>query len=305
MRFTTQNMQTIMSVLKKELEEHSRVCFEVLNPDIKKAYGGEKIRIEGETYIYRSLKSWIELAQILHAHVLLPVKINENIIALHFEKLCDTESFHLKQDNQEKYGMDSVFAKIHKNEEPAFIYYYEQALLNAKVHTRKRILNLGINSGEEFDVIKRCVSNFEQLQLVGIDYCASAIQHAKEQFNEDNIEFIQGDITQLEVLNLGQFDLIISIGTLQSSNLKFNETLMNIVQKYLKKEGAMILGFPNCRWIDTQMIYGAKVKNYAYSELSNVLKDASFSKKYLQQKKFRVTITGQHYLFLTATSFVK
>jgi hypothetical protein len=77
---------------------------------------------------------------------------------------------------------------------------------------------------------------------------------------------------------------------------------MQIVQNYLKKDGSMILGFPNCRWIDGEMVYGAKAKNYSFSEMSLLYKDVIFCKKYLQQKKFRVTITGKDYIFLTATS---
>ena len=67
----------------------------------------------------------------------------------------------------------------------------------------------------------------------------------------------------------------------------------------------MILGFPNCRWIDGEMIYGAKAKNYAFPEMSLLYKDVHFCKKYLQQKKFRVTVTGKNYIFLTATSIRK
>ncbi|MEA2019584.1 MAG: methyltransferase, partial [Campylobacterota bacterium] len=40
-------------------------------------------------------------------------------------------------------------------------------------------------------------------------------------------------------------------------------------------------------------------------EMSNLYKDVNFCKKYLQQKKFRVTITGKDYIFLTATSIRK
>ena len=80
---------------------------------------------------------------------------------------------------------------------------------------------------------------------------------------------------------------------------------MSIVQNQLSKNGAIILAWPNCRWIDTEMIYGAKMKNYSFSEMSNLYKDVNFAKKYLQQKKFRVTITGKDYIFITATSIRK
>ncbi|MEA3289058.1 MAG: methyltransferase, partial [Campylobacterota bacterium] len=45
--------------------------------------------------------------------------------------------------------------------------------------------------------------------------------------------------------------------------------------------------------------------NYNFSEMSILYKDVQFCKKYLQQKKFRVTITGKDYIFLTATSIRK
>lgn len=174
---------------------------------------------------------------------------------------------------------------------------------NVNIDKRLRILNLGINSGDEFEVIKNIATNFKELELVGIDYCLSAIKKALKQFSQDsNISFYTHDINELSSLNLGRFDLIVSIGTLQSSNLEFNPLFMSIVQNQLKKDGAMILGFPNCRWIDGEMIYGARVKNYPFSEMGLLYKDVMFCKKYLQQKKFRVTVTGKDYIFLTATS---
>ncbi|MDF1884327.1 methyltransferase domain-containing protein, partial [Sulfurimonas sp. SAG-AH-194-C21] len=137
-------------------------------------------------------------------------------------------------------------------------------------------------------------------------YCSSAIELAKKKFKDDtNISFYTHNINDLESLNIEKFDLIISIGTLQSTNLEFNPLLMSIVQNQLKKDGAMILGFPNCRWIDGEMLYGARVKNYPFSEMGLLYKDVVFSKKYLQQKKYRVTITGKDYIFLTATSIRK
>jgi hypothetical protein len=80
---------------------------------------------------------------------------------------------------------------------------------------------------------------------------------------------------------------------------------MSIVQKQLSRKGAIILAWPNCRWVDGEMIYGAKMKNYPFSEMSNLYKDVNFAKKYLQQKQFRVTVTGKDYIFVTATSIRK
>ena len=215
-------------------------------------------------------KAWVDLAQLLYCKMLTP-KIDEKdlTIIMRFQKLNTTQSFHQDSDDiEEKYGSSSTFATIDKNSQPAFLVHYLKALENVKVNTRIRILNLGVNSGEEFEVIKKYSENFENLELVGVDYCSSAIEEAKKNFDDTNITFLEGDINDLEPLNLGKFDLIISIGTLQSTNLDFNKVFMNIVQNYLNIDGSMILGFPNCRWIDGEMIYGGMVKNYNFSELS-------------------------------------
>lgn len=211
--------------------------------------------------------------------------ISGDIIIL--KKLNLKDSFHNDFSSiEEKYGSNSTFSTIDKTSQPSFLLHYIKALESVNIDTRLRVLNLGVNSGDEFEVIKRISSNFKSLELVGVDYCSSAIKKAKEKFEDENITFKVGDINDLNSLDLGEFDLIITIGTLQSSNIDFNKKFMEIVQNYLKKDGSMILGFPNCRWIDGSMIYGAKVKNYNFSEMSVLYKDVVFCKKYLQQKSF-------------------
>ena len=304
-------MLEIIDILKEKLDDSSAneiVEFEVLNPDLcGSTYAGNIIALDGEKYTCRGYKSWVDLAQTLRSKMLTPLVISKNTISLRFKKLNADESFHKNiADKEEKYGSGSIFSQIHKNEEPAFVANYLQALRNAGLEKRARILNLGVNSGDEFEAIKRTASNFKNLELVGVDYCASAINVAREKFKEDeNVSFHVHDVNDLASLDLGRFDLIISVGTLQSSNLEFNPLFMSIVQNQLKREGAMILGFPNCRWVDGEMIYGARVKNYAFSEMGLLYKDVLFCKKYLQQKKFRVTVTGKDYVFLTATSIIK
>jgi 2-polyprenyl-3-methyl-5-hydroxy-6-metoxy-1,4-benzoquinol methylase len=307
-KFYTHSMLEISTTLQEQLKLlNPKEClkFEVLNPDVvTSTYSGNIVTIENQAFVYRGYKEWVDLAQILHCKILTPVAQTQERVIITFEKLNPDDSFHKSiNDKEEKYGSESIFSEIHKMEEPSFLHFYKQALQNVHIEKRTRILNLGVNSGDEFELIKALSSNFNKLELVGIDYCESAINAAKEKFtNDTNISFYTHDINDLASLNLGEFDLIISIGTLQSSNLDFNPLLMSIVQNQLKRSGAMILGFPNCRFVDGEMIYGAKVKNYAYSEMGLLYKDVIFCKKYLQQKKFRVTITGKDYIFITATS---
>lgn len=274
-------------------------CFEKCELDAGKVVEVELLESDVERIGY---KAFVDLAQIYFMKMLTPLQSDNNIV-LRFEKLNQDSSFHKSDKGSEKYGVDSEFFTIDKTIQFSFLYHYTQALKFIDVKNKNRVLNLGVNRGDEFSVIKEMLNpeEFKSKEFVGIDYSASAIEFAKKEFSSDeNMDFRCHDINTLDKLSLGEFDLIISIGTLQSSNINFNTTFMSLYQNHLEKGGAIILGFPNCRWIDSEMVYGAKAPNYAFSELSLVLKDIHFCKKYLQQKKYRVTVTGKDYLFLTA-----
>ena len=302
MTFTTQTMQEILTILQNALQHEDSITFSVLNPDHSEGYAGHKVEIANQDYIYRGYKAWSDLAELLKCKLLTPKEETYPCINLTFKKLQD-DSFHHDTKSNEKYGINSHFAQIHKMEEPAFFYYYNQALDNVKIENKQRILNLGINRADEFKVIKNKLDTkkYEKINLIGIDHSESAIAYANQLFPENNVDFYAHDINSLDTLKLGQFDLLISIGTLQSPSINFKPFFMKLVQEYLTKDAAILLGFPNSRWIGGEMIYGAKVPNYAMSEMGHLFSDVIFSKKYLQQKKFRVTLTGKHYIFLTAT----
>lgn len=259
-----------------------------------------KIVIKLELYEQLGIKSFVDLAQIYKMKLLFVNNENEQNIELTFKKLNEDKSFHKVEQSDEKYGKKSEFFKVDKISQFSFLYYYQEALKFCDIKSKKRVLNLGINKGDEFEVIQNMLSvqMFEEKEFVGIDYSSSIIEYAQEKF--PHAKMIKADINKLDEINLDRFDMIISIGTLQSSNINFNPTFMSLYQNYLNKSGAIILGFPNCRWIDGEMVYGAEVPNYNFSEMSLVLKDIHFCKKYLQQKGYRVVITGKDYLFLAA-----
>jgi len=304
MRFGNESMLRISDALKEELNTSNQIRFEVLNPDCAHStYAGAQVDLEGQKFIYRGYKAWIDLAELLFCRMLTPKPVDAIRVELCFERLNLDASFHKTQGLEEKYGIDSPFSHIHKNEEPAFLLPYKHALNNVKIGARKRVLDLGVNTGDEFELIKALVSSkvYETMEFIGIDHCASALEYARRRFPQANVNFIEHDINKLDDLGLGRFDLIISIGTFQSPNIDFKPFFMSLVQNYLNTDGAIILGFPNCRWMGGEMIYGAKVPNYPYSEMGMLYSDVMYCKKYLQQKKFRVTLTGKDYVFLTAT----
>jgi len=302
--FTHQPLNEILTWANEILKENNTLTFEVLNPDIGRGnYAGESLSIDNTTYMYRSYKAWSDLGEILFCRMLTPKIVSKHTVQITYEKLDITDSFHHSDAKEEKYGVKSRFFAIHKNEEPAFLAPYLRALRSVKVGEKKRILNLGINTGDEFELIRQILPPQEycNLELIGIDHSSSAIEHARERFNAGNATFYVHNINDLAALDLGRFDLIITIGTLQSPGIEFKPLFMKLVQEYLTPNGALILGFPNCRWMGGEMIYGAKAPNYPYSEMTLLYKDVYYCKKYLQQKKFRVTLTGKEYVFLTGT----
>ncbi len=302
--FTTQSMQKIFSWLHAQKSAH--ISFEVLNPDlVQNAYAGKLFTCKEKEYAYRGYKAWSDLAEILFCKMLTPRIASECTVIISYEKLNLEQTFHKKEpsNKEEKYGTDSEFFKIYKHEEPAFLHPYLQALDAVKIRNKKRILNLGINRGDEFEIILHHIGEeaFLEKEFIGIDYSKSAIESAKKRFDPFHVSLHVKDINTLDELELKRSDLIISIGTLQSPSINFKPFFMHLVQNYLRKDAAIILGFPNSRWIDGEIIYGAKAPNYNYSEQSLLYNDVIFCKKYLQQHKFRVTLTGKQYLFLTAT----
>ena len=301
-------MQDILPLLQEILKTDSSVSFDVFNPDLEEGYAGKQIIIEDKIYIYRGYKAWTDLAELLMCKMLTPKVSSYPLVSLCFKQLKTLSSFHLDTHSprEEKYGTESHFFQINKMEEPAFFYYYNQALTNVNIDKRIHVLNLGINRGDEFKIIKNRLDNnkYENMEFVGIDHSKTAIEYAQTEFKEKNIKFYAEDINNIDTLNLGKFDLLISIGTLQSPSINFKPFFMLLVQNYLEKDAAIILGFPNSRWIGGEMIYGAKAPNYVMSEMSLLYNDVIFCKKYLQQKKYRVTLTGKQYIFLTATKIL-
>lgn len=306
LRFTDESMLTVTNVLRELLKEQTEVQFEVLNPDLYSgSYAGREVTLNGKVYLYRSFRSWLDLAANLNCRMLTPKIATEQTILLRFQKL-EIHSFHqdTPEERSEKYGTGSSFSAINKNEEPAFLAAYTHALDVAEVKTKTRVLNLGVNRGDEFALIREMLpkESFEAIEFVGIDHSQSAIEAAKKRFGTSNMHFYSHDINDLDALKLGTFDLIISIGTLQSPGINYKPFLMELVQNHLGNAGAIILGFPNSRWIDGEMVYGAKMRNYRESDLSLLLGDIDYAKRYLQQKKFSVRISGREYIFLTAVS---
>jgi SAM-dependent methyltransferase len=317
-------MLEILAYVEAELARGATTIeLDVLDPDLGAdlgagSYAGERI----DHRIHRAFRVWVDLAERLRLRLRTPRPIETPLVRLTFERL-NASSEPSELGGTEKYGAASIFARIRKLEDPTFVIDLREALdrvidsythvgtNDATTHVSEngevaaaplRVLDLGVNTGDELALLL-AKPELRDAKIVGVDHSASAIAVARERFaTHPNARFIEADIMQLAQHALGRFDLVVCIGTLQSGALDDRELLRRIVQDHLMPNGAVILGMPNCRYIDGELEYGARVVNITQPELGLLVKDVAFYRKYLQQHHKRVFVTGKHYVFVTGVA---
>lgn len=263
------------------------LAFRVLDPDRGRGrYAGELV----DGWVHRPWRVWIDLAERMGLRMLTPRPADPPMVELRFERLG--APWRPDGEGRERYGLGSGFERIRKLEDPAFVLDLEQALARVALPPGGRVLDLGCNTG---DVLAMMPAG---AQLVGVDHSATAIEAAHERLPQATL--VEADVTRLPPL--GRFDLVISIGLLQSGALDDRELVRHVVQHLLASAGAVIFGWPNCRYVDGEVEYGARMKNFREPELGLVIKDVAFYRKYLQQHHRQVYVTGKHYLLVTGVS---
>lgn len=299
-------MLDIIAYLQRELAKGATsVWIDVLDPELGAGrYAGERVEHLGRSYIHRSLRVWVDLAERLGLRLLSPRWMVMPFMRLTFESLNATARLQASADDPtERYGTASEFARISKLEDPGFVVDMGEALARVDPQPGVRVLDLGVNTGDELALLMALSPTLRDATLVGIDHSASAIAAARERFaGSPNVQLHVADLAALGALELGRFDLVVSIGTLQSPGIDDREVIRQIVQHHLTPAGAVIIGFPNCRYIDGEVEYGTRMKNFTQPELGLVIKDVAFYRKYLQQHHRQVFVTGKHYILVTGVA---
>jgi trans-aconitate methyltransferase len=304
--FANAPMLEIIAYIKSEIATGAAsVWIDVLDPEVGgRLYPGERVEHLGRPYIHRSLRVWVDLAERLGLRLLAPRWVVMPFMRLTFEPLDAEARLRASADDPtERYGTASEFARISKLEDPGFVVDMTEALERAAPQPGARVLDLGVNTGDELALLTSMCPALRDATLVGIDHSASAIEHARERFAESpNAQLHVADLSTLTTLELGRFDLVLSIGTLQSPGIDDREVIRQIVQHHLTPTGAVIIGFPNCRYIDGEIEYGTRMKNFTQPELGLLIKDVAFYRKYLQQHHKQVFVTGKNYILVTGVA---
>jgi len=257
------------------IANHSEIRFSVLDPDRARGkYAGERVEIEGEIFVHRPWRTWVDLAERLGLRMQTP-RVHGVLVELVFERL----------DPERRWRGDYTQLPS-KLEEPVVLDL--QAAL-ARVGPRTRVLDLGCGTGELLTLVEG--------ERVGVDRSAASLAIARERVDAT---FIEADVSALPPL--GRFDLVLSVGLLQSGALDDRALVRTVVQELLAPGGAVIFGWPNCRYIDGEIEYGARMVNFTEPELGLVIKDVAFYRKYLQQHHMQVFVTGKNYLLVTGVT---
>ncbi|WP_034343390.1 class I SAM-dependent methyltransferase [Deinococcus misasensis] len=297
MIFGSEPLFQVISEIQNKLLEAEKVSFQVLDPDpFLGHYAGETVKIGETPYLYHPLRVWMDLADRLDCHMQVPEK-HPPFMKVTFQRRKSRGRDRTPSADPEKYGAHTEFQRIHKLAEPCFVLDALQALQSLNLPDGARVLDLGVNTAEELHLLNWAYPE-HTFEVLGIDHSESALQVARERFPEH--QFRVADINHLPE-DLGQFDLILSIGTLQSANIEV-EAVFRRLLKHIKGGGHWLLGFPNCRYVDGEVSYGARMVNYRDPELSLLFKDVAFFRRYFQKHRYHVNVTGKYDMLVTARS---
>jgi SAM-dependent methyltransferase len=305
--FCDEPLHEIVGFITAELERGaSSVGVRVIDPDQGRGcYSGELVVLEGRTHRHRPLRVWVDLADRLHLRLATPRLVSGGTIELWFEPLDERARWDVgvSANATEKYGSASGYARISKLEDPNLLLDMGDALERVRLPDAPRILDLGVNRGDELALLLALRPEWAtQARFVGIDHSASALAEARARFATENFEFIEADLNAIEALELGRFDLVLSLGTLHSPGVDDRSVLRSVVKRWLGPNGGVILGVPNCRYLDGEQLFGARTKNFTQPELGLLIKTVAHWKKYLQQHRRKVYVTGKHYVLVTGAA---
>lgn len=309
--FTDEPLLEIVGFIMATLEQGaSSVSVHVLDPDHGRGrHAGERVEIDGCQHRHRPLRVWVELADRLQLRLSTPRPVVGGVaIELRFEPLderarWDGDGDRSSRDPTEKYGAQTGYARISKLEDPSLLLDMADALDRVHLPDAPRILDLGVNRGDEFELLLALRPEWvTQARFVGIDHSSSALAVARERFAGERFEFIEADLNAVAELELGRFDLVMSLGTLHSPGVDDRSLLRAITKRWLAPSGGVILGVPNCRYLDGEQLFGARTKNFRQPELGLLIKTVAHWKKYLQQHRRKVYVTGKHYVLVTGAA---
>lgn len=281
-----QLLSEVLPALRAALLAHNQVIFTAPDPDVGAGlYAGELLAGAGR---HRSYAVWMDVAEVLGARLLTPTKLEGGRVQLTFQQLPPL----LREGH---YGAGSEFQRINKLEDPWFLQGFVEALTRSKLPERARILSIGVNAGRELEALALAYP-YQRFEVVGLDTDESALELARQCYSHWTFEV--ADVNALS-LELGRFDLIVALSVLQSRGVNLDVALRGLIKHHLAQRGSLIVGFPNARYADGELRYGARMLNFRDPDLSLLMADVALVRRHLHKHNFKVYVTGKYEVLVT------
>lgn len=288
LHFTTEPLSTLLPAVRRALAEAGEVTFSVPDPDLGVGLYAGELTAAG---IHRPWQTWTDLAELLGAHLLTPERVPGGRVRVRLRAHA-----HRADPDAQGYGAGE-WARVNKLEDPVFLFTLVEALRRVGPPTGGRVLALGVNGGRELDALALAFPERE-FAVLGVDLEPQALERARERHPAGDFRVL--DVNTLPLPELGHFDLVLALSLLQSPGVKTDALLAAVVRHHLTPGGGLVLGFPNARYRDGALSYGARVRNFARPDLSLLMSDVTDARRRLQKYGFKVFVTGKYEVLVTA-----
>lgn len=287
--YRAEPLSVILPAVRAALTSSGEVCLTVPDPDLGLGlYAGERTAAG----IHRPWQVWTDLADLLGAHLLTPERQAGGQVQLRLRAQTPAPD-----PDAAGYGTAGNWTRVDKLEDPVFLFTLVEALRRAAPPVGGRVLALGVNTGRELDALPIALPD-RALEVVGLDLDESALAAARER--HPAATFLARDVNTLPASDLGRFDLVLALSLLQSPGVRPDVLLSALRREHLTPGGSLILGFPNARYRDGRLSYGARTRNFARPDLSLLAADVTHVRRGLHKQGFKVYVTGKYEVLVTA-----
>ncbi|GBF08244.1 type 12 methyltransferase [Deinococcus aerius] len=279
----------ILPAVRSALAAGGDVAFTVPDPGVGVGlYAGEPTPLG----VHRPWQTWADLADLLGAHLLTPESVEAGRVRVRLRAYAGVSA-----PDTAGYGTGGHWGRVNKLEDPVFLFTLVEALRRVNPPAGGRVLALGVNAGRELDALALAFPS-RAFEVVGIDLEETALAEARTHYPQATFRTL--DVTTLPVPDLGHFDLVLALSLLQSPGIRQDTLLRALRREHLTPGGGLILGFPNARYLDGFLSYGARMRNYARPDLSLLMADVTAARRTLQKHGFKVFVTGKYEVLVTA-----
>jgi hypothetical protein len=176
MRFIDHSLSAILEHVNTWLQQAKVgdvLAFQVPNPDcFPKPIPGIRLSIEGQTYVYRPLEAWFELAEHLNCRCLTPTAISAHLVTIRLQKQSN-QTAQKAPGSQTKYDQETDYWLLDKREWPGYVLDFQQSLRLMTHPDRISVLELGCHRGDGYDMLRDtlCQATFriDPYATLGID----------------------------------------------------------------------------------------------------------------------------------------